>query len=192
MNASDHHRLSADAAHLLLALVSGSLFAGMAPAAHAGPSDCKPGRQDNTCVAFIHHAAIPAPVCPDWQRQVSPPVWLGTYWSQPVCVTPDPPPPPPPPPPPTQRDLVAECIGRSNAKGYAVTQGTTNRSQLPQGSYISVQLWPVFGQWYQDVSVYTNEYEYFCNFNPTTLELQNEGILDYWFFHPNGGGGGGN
>ncbi|WP_186094256.1 hypothetical protein [Burkholderia gladioli] len=85
MNASDHHRLSADAGHLLLALVSGSLFAGMVPDAHAGPSDCKPGRQDNTCVAFINHAAIPAPVCPAGQATITPAKWLGTYWSQPAC-----------------------------------------------------------------------------------------------------------
>ncbi len=170
------------------AIIPGVLLASGTSLAFAGPSDCKPGRQDNTCVAFIGHAAIPAPLCPSGQRQISAPVWLGTYWSQPQCKIPDPPPPPPPPP----QDLVAECIGRSNAKGYAVTTGTTNRSQMPQGNYISVQLWPVFGPWYQDVSVYTNEYEYFCNFNPSTLQLQNEGILDYWFFHPNGGGGGGN
>ncbi|MBJ9711325.1 hypothetical protein [Burkholderia gladioli] len=85
MNASDRHRLSADARHLLLALVSGSLFAGMVPNAHAGPSDCKPGRQDNTCVAFINHAAIPAPVCPAGQRTTTPAQWMGAFWSQPLC-----------------------------------------------------------------------------------------------------------
>ncbi|MCM2552673.1 hypothetical protein [Burkholderia glumae] len=190
MNDSNQNRISSGSGRLLVPLVAASLFAGMASVAHAGPSDCKPGRQDNTCVAFISHAAIPAPMCSAGQRTTTPAKWLGSYWSQPVCEDPERFPTQPGGGTPPSHDLLAECIGRANTHGYAVTEGTTNRTQTRNANYITVQLWPVFGPWYQDVSVYTNQYEYMCNFDVDTLTLKNEAIYDYWMFH-NGGGGGG-
>lgn len=117
MNASNQHRMGADSGRLLLPLIAASMFAGPVSVAHAGPSDCKPGRQDNTCVAFINHAAIPAPVCPDDQRTITPAHWMGAYWSQPQCGSRDRPPTQPggnPPPHNPQPDITA-CANNINA-----------------------------------------------------------------------------
>ncbi len=63
------------------------LAAFAAPAVFAHPIDCTPGYSDSHCVTPLRGDAIPAPTCPSapGYSTITPAVWAGYRWTQPVC-----------------------------------------------------------------------------------------------------------
>jgi hypothetical protein len=58
-----------------------------APPVFAHPIDCTPGYSDSHCVTPLRGDAIPAPTCPSapGYSTITPAVWAGYRWTQPVC-----------------------------------------------------------------------------------------------------------